>query len=154
MRALGAALTAAARLYLCVLLLLAALLARRIARVALRLLLGLERGLPLGSFFRLARKPCGFRRRSLFLSALLFGLGGLTLQADLFAASGDGLALLTPFHDFGIIRSRLSAEFLQKALPRVLRRLLPIGKSGLLESSHRTSSSSDPMLVWGLIPVK
>jgi hypothetical protein len=30
-----------------------------------------------------------------------------------------------------------------------LRRLLPIGKSGLLESSHRTSSSSDPMLVWG-----
>ena len=64
----------------------------------------------------------------------------------LLAPGGGRFALLPPLHDFGIIRSRLRLELLQNALAGLLRGLLPIGKSGFLESSHGDVVTS--LLVW------
>lgn len=118
----------------------AASLAGCIARIAFCLLLGFLGGLQCGGLFGLTRKPRRLGSFGLLFETLLLGLGGLALQARLFAAGRDGLTLRSPLHNFGIVGLGLSAEFIQDIPPRILRSLLPIRKTGFLESSHRTSS--------------
>jgi hypothetical protein len=118
---------------------LAAGLAGRIARVALGLLLGFERRLPDDFFFRVTLEADGFGGSGLFGEALFLGLGGFALEAGLLAARRDRFALLAALHNFGIVRSGLLAKSIGQAPSRLLRGLLPIGESGFLEASHRTS---------------
>ena len=111
-------------------------LASGVTGVTLRLLLGLHCRLAGGKFFRLAGEPRGLCCLRLVFQPLLFGPGGLALEASLLTTGSCRLALLSPLHDFGIVRSGLRAEFIQDASARPLCGLLPIGKSRFLESSH------------------
>jgi len=65
------------------------------------------------------------------------GPGGLAGLPDLGARGGLRLTLGLALLDLGIVGSWLGAEFIQNVLPRLLRGLLAIGKTGFLEAHKR-----------------
>jgi hypothetical protein len=126
-----------ARTFQLLLLAFAAPLAGGVACVALGLLFGLKGGKPCGFFFFFAGELGCRLRRGLGLPRHLLGLGGLARFLGLGARGGLRLALGLTLLDLGIVRSRLGAEFVQNVLLRLLRRLLTIGKTWFLESTHK-----------------
>src|SRR5262249_29355821 len=90
---------------------LATLLACGVAGVASRLLLGFERHLLRGVLFLLARNAGGLGSRSLFLAALLLGLGGIARQPGAFAVRCNRLAFGAALGSIRIVGSSVGAKF-------------------------------------------